>query len=911
MARFVYTDINLYSKALSLSKSADCVVITASQTAARALDVPHQNLTTFATTRLRKTGWEIASPLKAQSVFRQVLQDVVQPVNLLGTTNAWLPTVRALLQSSPNLELAPSKVSTRTAQLFQVAQAFQQALHERKLVDLSELYWQTLVQPIKQQKVLIYGYFQPRQDELALINVLASLDSIMFLPAPNIPLFIEVLDSVNWLAEKGWKVVTDLAPDQVIGEHLSKIFTGYKSWIPDKEPGYSGCFTAHCYSTFEAEVRGTLAQVKSLLNKGTLAREIVIVARDEVAYGPKLIDIAWEYGVPLRVLFDTPLLSTRLGAWLISLMDLIDTGWPFEETAKLLSHPLCSNPDQDFWATVRVQHPVGFKAWKESAQNLLNLNLSALTHVNQERRRDTWSVWWQELFKVFDLRKRCARWSRESIAFNTLHQGLVELSKPETEKLTWSEMRQEFQDLLAVLNVPAQPGRGGVELHKPTSVIGARYSCVFVLGMAEGVLPAAISNDPVLDFFERQHLQTQGIALASAAELACQEALLFYDLLQTVVLNVTFSYAKIKDRQEQLPSPYLKQLGLKVTEPPTQPIASPEELRRAGNGLRYTPILEDAVLPHAAHALKVEQHRESSETPNEYDGVIGIPLDYADWRFSVSQLRDLGQCPFKWFAANLLKLRPPEEIEEDLSPSQIGQLYHKVLELILADVLQNPTTKIADFGVLEEKFAIAEQGNIPINLPTWELRRQEHLRYLTLAIQNPDFLPEGAMPVLLEGKFSGNWYGLKVVGRIDRIDRTDHGLVLIDYKTGKSRPAGIKDQNGKACIDLQLSLYKEAAGPALFPDEPIASAYYYSIRGRQIISTSSRAPQHELPDAIDRCKAHLRNGQYPVQPDNAKSACTYCNFDALCRQGDRLSRKSSYPLNSSPTMVEGELEDLG
>jgi len=197
--------------------------------------------------------------------------------------------------------------------------------------------------------------------------------------------------------------------------------------------------------------------------------------------------------------------------------------------------------------------------------------------------------------------------------------------------------------------------------------------------------------------------------------------------------------------------------------------------------------------------------------------------------------------PLKWFANKLLKLGPPEEIDDDLSPSQIGQLYHRVLELELVGWGEHPELEMADSGMLHEAFSIAECELIPPNLPAWTLRRKEHLRILALALQDPSFLLSGAEPVLLEGDFEGKWHGLKVRGRIDRVDRTDAGLVLIDYKTGKSRPTGIKDQTGKACIDLQLPLYREAAGPALL-DEPVADAYYYSIRGRQKIALASKSP---------------------------------------------------------------------
>ncbi|MFQ4138543.1 PD-(D/E)XK nuclease family protein [Nodosilinea sp. PGN35] len=930
MARFVLTHSNSYATALDWSTRPNYQLVTPSRLAARALAKPHEPLRRLAIKALEAVDQKIAPDLTAQRLFRQVVQDVVQPVDGLGTARAWLPGVRSLLQSSPNLATVTA-ASERTAQLLDVARAYQTTLSEQGLIDGADLYWHAAESQVSPQQVLIYGYFQPRPDELAWINSLSAEESLLFLPLAESPLFADSQASVDWLVKQGWQIMGELdarsqgsSRDEAatvktgqnpgisptgqnpgifaIGESLSQVFCGARSQgssggkdvavKSEQNPGISSPgqtpAIAYAYSTLEAEVRGTLAQVKALLNSGTPARDIAIVARDEVAYGPKLIDIAWEYGVPLRALYQTPMLTTRLGTWLNLLVDVLDAKFPFEGTARLLSHALASNPDRDFWATARRQHPQGFAAWRTLAQDHLDLDLDLLAQINQARRRDNWVELWQSILGRFDLRRRCARWARESVAFNRFRDALRELAEPEAEILSWGDFRQELRDLVDSLTVPAQPGRGGVELHSPRSLVGARYTHLFVIGLAEGVLPAPISNDPLLDFFERQQLRPQGVMLPSAAEMARREALNVYFLLQTVTTAVVFSYPQLEGRKELLPSPYLAQLGLKPSEPPATAIASPEEHRRTI--LRHNSPTEDPVLVAAVHAYAVEQHRESSAAANEYDGVIGIPFDYADWPFSVSQLRNLGQCPFNWFASKLLKLGPPEEIDDDLSPSQIGQLYHRVLELVLTRWGEHPELEVADPAMLHEAFAIAERELIPPTLPAWTLRREEHLRVLALALQDPSFLPTGAEPVLLEGDFEGEWHGLKVRGRIDRIDRTDAGLVLIDYKTGKSRPTGIKDQTGKACIDLQLPLYREAAGPALF-DEPVADAYYYSIRGRQKIALSSKAPQHELPTAIERCKTHLETGHYPVQPDTERKACAYCDFDALCRQGDRLSRK--------------------
>ncbi|MEM9803669.1 MAG: PD-(D/E)XK nuclease family protein [Cyanobacteria bacterium P01_D01_bin.56] len=648
---------------------------------------------------------------------------------------------------------------------------------------------------------------------------------------------------------------------------------------------------AYGYSTFDAEVRGTLAQVKQSLHEGVLAQDIAIVARDEKAYGPKLIDVAWEYDIPFRALYDTPLLTTRLGAWLSLLLDVVETDFPFEATAKLLSHPLCSSPDADFWAVVRGQHPKGFGQWQDITEATLGLDLGLLSRVNQTRRRDTWVEWWWTLFRTFDLRQRCARWARESIAFNRLADALVELSRPEEELLTWSDFKQQFRELLEVLAVPAQPGRGGVELHCPASVAGARYAHVFLIGMAEGILPAPVQNDPDLDFFERRQLQAQGIMVAGAAALACQEGVSFYHLLQTVTETMTFSYAKLRDRQEQLASPYLKRLGLMLNAPPQLPVASLEELRRIK--LRHGPSLKDPVLAKALFAYGVEQYRESSGPPDEYDGVVGIPFDYTQWCFSVSQLTQLGQCPFKWFASRLLQLDKADEAEEDLSPSLRGSLYHKVLELLIQALRMDSSLSLQDRNLLEEKFLEAEQVIELPELPAWSSRRKDHIQRLWQTIQQPEFLPDDAEPVSLEQRFEGEWLGLRVTGRVDRIDRTPGGLVLIDYKTSASVPKGVKDTKGKASIDIQLPLYKDVAASSLFPEEAVAETYYYSLTKGKKMTPSRNAPQHELPMVIEQCKDFLERGYYPVQPDIARAACQYCNFDWVCRQGNRLSNKEN------------------
>ncbi|MEM9803671.1 MAG: hypothetical protein AAF959_00200 [Cyanobacteria bacterium P01_D01_bin.56] len=140
MERFVYSQLHVWQRAAKALTSHSYQVLTPSRLGAKALEVPHLSLKSQAVECLRSKGWALASPLKSQAVFRQVLKDVAAPKDLLGTARAWLPTARLLLQSSSCLTDSPEKISLHSQTIWQVTQVYQAALHEQGMVDISEIY---------------------------------------------------------------------------------------------------------------------------------------------------------------------------------------------------------------------------------------------------------------------------------------------------------------------------------------------------------------------------------------------------------------------------------------------------------------------------------------------------------------------------------------------------------------------------------------------------------------------------------------------------------------------------------------------------------------------------------------------------------------------------------------------------
>ncbi len=312
MTRHICIEPFPQQRATKLSKQGIYKVITPSRLAARAVSAQYQSLQSLALEFLQQQGQIQASSLQAQQQFRQTLQAVLQPADLLGTARSWMPVVRSLLQSCPHLEHdsknSSTHLSARSASLIEVARQYQSALRSDRLIDSSELYWRAAELEPVQQSLLVYGYFQPRPDELAWINKIAAPDSLFFLPASEQPLFADTQAAISWLQQQGWKTMPasdTLFSSQVLSQTCSPnaqlccsfLVAAPLQELPEKliaEPIETA--SAYAYGTFEAEIRGTLAQVKALLNEDIPAKEIAIIARDERAYGPKLIDIAWEYG---------------------------------------------------------------------------------------------------------------------------------------------------------------------------------------------------------------------------------------------------------------------------------------------------------------------------------------------------------------------------------------------------------------------------------------------------------------------------------------------------------------------------------------------------------------------------------------------------------------------------------------
>jgi ATP-dependent helicase/DNAse subunit B len=862
--------------------------ITPYASSARFIGVRHRTLKNLAMKILKLRGVDVASPLIAKGILKTVIRDVVLNTDVDSYASYIKQILETVLRTGIDSEDLRIHGSPRTEEVAKIAAEYRLRLREQNLVDPVELLWEAAAEPVgDKRKLYIYGYHRARKEEIHFINAIADEDSIYYLPCHKEEIFAVNRQWAEWLEERGWQIDARPSSDEEsVGSDLALKFLRND----DKTVSDSGA-EAFVYPDIDSEVRGVLASIKHLLISGTPSADIAMVCRDRTVYGPFIAGISKEYGLPVKMPYRIPLTETSFGNFLSLVFRAVESDLAFEDILRMLMHPLGQGLKPDVWKLIQKKYISTAEEWLENEVDLGCLQWA------EKQTASNWVDCLRKSLRILKVRRQAAKQARDLLACNCLEGALEEFARTEHEhSLTRREFITEIREMLASLTVPFSTLKVGVELYEPNLILGASFRHVFVMGMAEGMLPATVADNPVVDFYERKHMARYGIDFEEAAEVQRWEALSFYFLLLTVGENITFSYPRTVGNDLKIENSYFKKLELTPQAVSKQSFISSIEEERRVYLRQHCENGEDTVFAFALRQLAAEQDRESNNSFGEFDGVVGIPIDAETRRWSVSQLTSIGQCSFKWFANKILKLEPLDKIDRGLSPLKKGLLYHNVLEIAVGKALSEAgDMRKAVLLNLAEAFDEAERNPklALTDVPNWTLARSEHLKALRRAVESDAFITAGAKPVAVEKKYEGEWCGLAMNGFIDRVDHSPDGILAIDYKTGSAKPKGIKNELGKMSVDVQLPIYIKVALPALYPESPVAGGSYYSLTTRKPLAEVGSDYPPELDTFAEKVKQILKDGTYPVDPDMDRYACMYCDYDIVCRKGQRLYRKEN------------------
>lgn len=251
------------------------------------------------------------------------------------------------------------------------------------------------------------------------------------------------------------------------------------------------------------------------------------------------------------------------------------------------------------------------------------------------------------------------------------------------------------------------------------------------------------------------------------------------------------------------------------------------------------------------------------EGPGRYNG--GMRLSY-------SSLDTYQSCPLKY------KYREIDKIPEPKSKEAVfGTLVHSVMKFIHAPGLIHPTLEQAlDYFGKHWNSAVFENKEIE-ERAAFSQGVQMIQKYYA-AHQPADFTI-----VDLESRFSitigSEAAGIHTVsGIIDRIDKTETGYEIIDYKTSRKLPS-----QEKIDTDLQLSIYLRAFLER-YPKEKehlesITVSLYFLQHGVKLSSKRTAADLAALDTLFLDVIAKIENEEFdPI----LSPLCDWCSYQKIC-----------------------------
>ena len=860
--------------------SENALVITPHRPAAEALGCPGFTLQNLARRILAKNDLFAAEPRMSARLLRESIAEVKPGADASAMAQRIASVLKTVLRIGIDTGRLKEAGGSRAAELASIAERFRCKLRERGSVHIDEIVWEAANAAVLEPQILfIYGYNRGRSEEIAFIDRIAGDGSIYHLPVVSgSDAFTANANFAAQLAGRGWTIDTGDEEPITIGERTAARFFDL-----EQKPLPSST-TAYGLHDVSAEVRFVLANVKKLLRGGTLARDIAVVARDLDLYAKEFSVIGAEYSVPTISSLRIPLSETLVGGFLALLLTAVERDFTFDETARLLGHPFGPGMSDETWAHARRHRTDHYYGWHEREPSL-----ECLDSIRDKNAKPAakWVECLRSVVAQFDVRARAGQIARETAAYNCLQEELSFIAEEDAADIAFSEFSSIVRDVLANVKTDFDPSRLGVLITEPHMVAGGKFRHLFVLGMAEGVLPALPVDSNVIDFHERRGLARQGIDFEEAADIPRWESLSFISLLSAATESVTLTYPKTINGEEKIASSFFGRLGLKPQAAPATIIASSAELLR--NMLRKATDRSEPTVESAFRRLEIESDRESANPCGEFDGVLGEAIEIAGRHWSVSQINTLAGCGFRWFAGYGLGVKPPDEMELDVSPAARGKLYHYALDFAVSQ--GGAKTRKEIIHLLDH--ALASGYNHPdVGMPrvaNWDMRRADHVAELTRAVEAADFLPVGSEILAAEQSFLVTLHGLRLRGRIDRVDRSAAGVVAVDYKTSSKKPDPVRDRDGRK-LDLQIAVYL-AALAELYPQANVSNGVYYSLSSCKSFAADA-ADELVLRDFLAAVVEAPQTGSLPVRP-LSKQTCEYCDYDPLCRNGSRIARKEA------------------
>ncbi len=546
-------------------------------------------------------------------------------------------------------------------------------------------------------------------------------------------------------------------------------------------------------------------------------------------------------GIPFRFMAMSGLYRQGIILDAVALLRLIDSPFDSPSAFRLLSHPSIGISSHDLSLLSHATRKVG--------TSLLQA-IDAATEVSSEgtERLREFSTMLQEL-RALCARRNVLEVFAEAMNHSGLHGAILQTDEAEQTRAFGllnqfvERMRRFIQlsahgsvrDFLSMLDLEQSAGDEGalnpddqaspdeVQVMTLHGAKGLEFRFVFILNMVDRRFPSAHRGDPIP--LPEGLIENGDETKAHLAE----ERRLCYVGMTRAKERVFFTSAEdYGGARKKKPSLFLSELGFDQTVSVARPLST---------------LTEEGKRDHVLSS--------------------GGDVDVSG-PFSFSQLAAYDHCPLQYKFANVLKI--PTFGKGNFS---FGKTIHATLEqyfrewMVASPVPLDRLLKLYRLSWLDEWYESHEQKE------TYRQQGEDQLRAFHARLQE-----HPPQPLFLERGFTVKFGDIVIKGRVDRIDRFEDGVEIIDYKTGTPKTKKTLTPTDR----MQMYLYAMAAREVFELKPKRLTFYYFSDQ-----STVSFEPKHKdmerLQEHVGKSIEQITARQFEPAPG---VACRSCDFKSIC-----------------------------
>lgn len=426
------------------------------------------------------------------------------------------------------------------------------------------------------------------------------------------------------------------------------------------------------------------------------------------------------------------------------------------------------------------------------------------------------------------------------------------------------------------------PGAAGVHLLDARAASFGAFDVVHLAGLVSGEWPEPPRHEILYPSFLLSQL-----GWPAGGETAAAARAEFEDLLRLARRETSVSTFLLEDDTIVEPSPLL------------DAIAADGHAGATAGGMGGDPQsgddgLERSQAPGGWGAIR------AGRTPRDDPRYHGQAGEAQVSRLSVSAIDRYLDCPFKYFAANVLRLEEEPEGDPALAPKARGIFVHELFRAFFSAWQREGEVAVTAAALPRARALFARVAEDQLrNLPPGEAAA-ERLRLLGSAgapgLGEVVFEAEAAsgLPVvrrLLEYPFDGTFVleaggearRVRLRGTIDRVDLlAGGGLRVVDYKTGRAPAArAVQLPAYLLCVAQALSgggARSPGGGEALYVAFGEAEPVRWVVRGEE-----DRAVLEEAVTRVFAALDGIAAGSFPPRPAERR-LCATCGFRSVCRK---------------------------